>query len=269
MTERTNPRRALFGALTLAYNQEEYLEAMLRGIAPHCARLYVMHSQVPFTRYNPQARGEFTRADRTAEILARLQRELPHLAVRTGEWACEDDMRNAGLDAAMADGLDYLMVVDADEFYRDGVVPAVQRSVLALPEADSWWCRTVVPFKRCDYVIDRDDEYLPVAVRLDPAIRFTNRRIPAGRRARLPQELAFFNMGFLLPDARMYEKTRTWSHAHQLPGRWFEEKWLGWSPATRNLHTRVPELWPRCRPFHPAALPQSLAGHPLVRLPGA
>ena len=257
--------RARFASLTLAYNQEDYIESCLRTLAGQCGAMFVMYSEQPFDGYNPNARRECTRLDSTPTILHRLAREYAHLHVIKGTWSLEDDMRNDGLTAARCAGFDHLFVLDADEFLIDGSWERLRRFVLDRAESESWWCRMRTPFKSIDYVIDRDDEYLPVAVRLTEEVRFVNRRIPSGRRLRLPKELICFNMGYVLSDDRMLEKTRTWSHAHQLPPNWYQQKWLNWTPGTRDLHTREPALWPQTRQRASEALPSVLKGHPLAR----
>ncbi len=254
-----------FASLTLAYNQEDYLEYCLRSIAPFAGTLFVMFSKRPWVRYNPVARQEFQRLDNTGRILARLQADLPHLRVITGEWDCEEDMRNEGLAAAREAGYDFLLVVDADEFYRGNDLALIQVWALHVPVADSWWCRMCFPFKYCDYVVDKQDHYLPVVIRTQSDVKFVNRRILDGRRGRLPQRFVCFNMGFVLSDSRMYEKIRTYGHAHELPERWFEEKWLAWTPDTKNLHTRTPHSWPGTHKYDPRGYPEILKGHPLLR----
>ncbi|HKP77038.1 MAG TPA: hypothetical protein VJT67_16015 [Longimicrobiaceae bacterium] len=252
------------GSLTLAYHQADYLELSLRELAPQVDVMYVMYATEPFTAYNPAARHETFADDGTGAILQRLGAELPHLRVLSGRWACEEEMRNAGLDAARRDGLSVLFVVDADEFFAEGTFGRA-RSLIARDDVSGCWSmRMRVPFRRPDRVIDRDDEYLPLAVRIAPEIRFERRRLPNVTRVALPETVTCYNMGFLLPDARMYEKTRTWSHGNQLPARWFEEKWLGWTPQTTDLHTRVPPLWPCTRAHDPERYPRALRGHPLV-----
>jgi hypothetical protein len=254
-----------FASLTLAYHQREYLEWSLRAVAPHVETMYVMYTDVPFTEYNPGAREEAFPDDGTRDILARLECELPHLRVLSGTWAAEEGMRNDGLRAAAGEGYDTLLIVDADEFFHDGALGEATKLIAADAETDCWSMHMRVPFRFADYVIDRDDELLPLAIRIRDGVCFERRRIPNVPRLALPASITCFNLGFVLSDERMFEKTRTWSHSNQLPSRWFEEKWLGWTPETTDLHTRVPPLWPRTRRIDPAALPASLVGHPLLR----
>jgi hypothetical protein len=254
-----------FASLTLAYHQRDYLELSLRAVAPHVETMYVMYSDLPFTEYNPGARDEAFRDDGTRDILSRLERELPHLRVLSGTWPGEGEMRNDGLHAAAAEGHDRLLVIDADEFFHDGVLGEATKLIAADAETDCWSMHMRVPFRFADYVIDRDDERLPLALRIRDGVCFQRRRIPNVSRVDLPSFVTCFNLGFVLSDERMYEKTRTWSHSNQIPHRWFEEKWLGWTPETTDLHTRMPPLWPRTRRIDPADLPAPLAGHPLLR----
>jgi hypothetical protein len=248
-------------SLTLAYNQEDYIEACIRALAPECGAMYVMYSLVPFDGYNPNARLQSARVDDTGQILDQLRAEFSHLHVIRGEWSYEDEMRNEGLAAARTAGFSHLLVVDADEFMIDGGWDDLRQFVSDFPDADSWWCKMRVPFKSVDWIVDREVEFLPLVVRVGDGVSFNNRRIPTGRRQRLPEHILCFNMGFVLGDSRMLEKTRTWSHAHQLPRDWYLEKWLNWTPETTNLHTRDPKLWPRVRPFGAEFLPSALQGH--------
>jgi hypothetical protein len=267
LSVRVLPAGERFISLTLAYNQQDYIEDCLRSLAPSCDAMIVMHSEVPFTRYNPNARRESFIPDATGSILSRLEREFHHLLVIHGDWASEEDMRNAGLVNARRLAARYLLIVDADEFYNSGDLLKAQLHIASHPGYDSWWCRMRVPFKYHNYVVNRENEYLPVALNLAGRATFTNRRIPDGTRLGLPPEISCFNMGFVLPDERMFEKTRTWSHFRELPPLWYLEKWLGWTPSTRNLHTRVPELWPSTRLFNPRDLPEVLRSHSLATTP--
>lgn len=260
------PLKHRIASLTLAYNQGDYIEHCLRGLARSAGALFVMFSERPWTRYNPSARTEFYQTDNTWQILTRLQSELPHLRVIPGEWDCEEDMRNQGLAAARESGFEFLLIADADEFYHDHDLVRIQESLVNDPESDSWWCRMRMPFKYCDYVIVEKDHYLPVVARTREGVKFVNRRLPDGRRSHLPADLVCFNMGFVLPDDRMYEKMRTYSHAHEIVEGWFEDTWLPWTPSSKDLHPREPSRWPCVTRCDPRDYPEILRGHPLLRL---
>ena len=125
--------RSRFASLTLAYNQGDYIESCLRELAPHTGASFVMYSDRPFTRYNPDARREYSRVDGTRHILRRLEVEFPHLRVIEGVWDDEQEMRDAGHAAALAEGFEYLLIVDADEFYRRGDLASVTKLVADVP----------------------------------------------------------------------------------------------------------------------------------------
>jgi hypothetical protein len=259
------PLKPRIASLTLAYNQGDYIEYCLKGLARSVGALLVMFSERPWTTYNPSARKEFHQVDNTRQILTRLQSELPHLRVIAGEWDCEEDMRNRGLAVARELGFELLLIVDADEFYHEDDLARIQELLVDTPESDGWWCRMRVPFKYCDYVIVEEDHYLPVVVRTREGVKFVNRRLPDGRRIKLPADLVCYNMGFVLPDDRMYEKMRTYGHAHEVVEGWFEEKWLPWTPDAKDLHPREPRRWPCVTRCDPRDYPEILQGHPLLR----
>ena len=115
-----------FGALVLAYKQEDYLAYCLRALAPHVERVVVLFTDRPWVVYNSRARTTFTTPDRSREILDALQAELPNLCVTTGIWGSEVSMRNDGLRALGAAGMDVCVIIDADEVYPDGGLDALK-----------------------------------------------------------------------------------------------------------------------------------------------
>ena len=91
-------RRPLrFGALVLAYRQVAYLSWCLRALAPHVDHVVVLHSETPFSAYNPKAPSEFGGPDGSRQVLDDLTERLSNLHVIDGVWEAEEPMRDAGL----------------------------------------------------------------------------------------------------------------------------------------------------------------------------
>lgn len=252
------------GAVVLAYNQEEYVGHCLRALLPCVDHVVALLPDAPFVRYNPNARAEFSRTDATPEILAGLAREFDGLSVVEGRWDDEPAMRNAGLAHLRERGVEVCLSVDADEFYPEGgiarLLQAVERD--ATP-GNVYFAR----YHTCYRTFLRrvvSDHRMAVAVHLTEDTFFPRRRRATGQRVDLPDEHYFWNMGYVLSDARMWEKIRTWSHAHEVLEGWWKEKWLGFTPETRDLFRKEPaSRWPCTVPVDPAELPEILRGHPL------
>jgi len=251
------------GAIVLAYNQQEYLGYCLRALLPCVDHVVALLPDAPFVRYNPDARREFTSLDATPRILAELDAEFDGLTVVEGRWDGEPEMRNEGLGRLRELGVEVCLSVDADEFYPDG---GVER-LLAAVEADAspgavYYAR----YHTCYRTFQRrvvSDHRMAVAVHLVDDTHFPRRRTATGERRDLGDDHFFWNMGYVLSDERMWEKIRTWSHAHEVLDGWWRDKWLGFTPETRDLFRKEPaSRWPCTVPVDPRELPAILHDHP-------
>jgi hypothetical protein len=104
---------------------------------------------------------------------------------------------------------------------------------------------------------------MAAAVHLAPDTHFPQRRRASGPRRDLPDEIFFWHLGYVLSDERMWEKIRTFAHADEILPGWYEEKWLAWTPHTRDLFRKQPaSRWPRTHRIDPRQLPGILHRHP-------
>lgn len=257
-------RRPLrFGALVLAYRQVAYLSWCLRALAPHVDHVVVLHSETPFSAYNPKAPSEFGGPDGSRQVLDDLTERLSNLHVIDGVWEAEEPMRDAGLAELRRLGCGVCLIVDADELWPEGGLASLKEEISARRHKGAvFLARHRTCFKRLDYVVEAPQRRLPVAVHLDRSTRFVDRRFPSGPRLDLDPSLHFWHLGYVLDDARMWEKIRTFSHAHEVVKDWYQEKWLGWTPTTRDLGRRDPSRWPSTRRIDPRRLPAILHDHP-------
>ena len=257
-----NPLRT--GAMVLAYKQEEYVAYCLRALAPCVENVVVLQSDVPFVAYNREAREQFTAKDGTREILRELECELTNVTVVDGVWDSEPEARNAGLRHLRSLDMQVCLIVDADEVYPAGTLSRLREAIEAADSPGSvFYARYVTCYKRFDYVV-RSDHRLAVAVHLNEHTTFDRRpRRPLGPRRDLPPDVYFWHLGYVLSDERMWEKINTFGHASEIVPGWFERKWLGWSPDTRDLFRKHPEdRWPYTIRIDPSTLPEILHSHP-------
>jgi hypothetical protein len=257
-------KRLRFGALVLAYNQEDYLGYCIRALAPHVDAIAVAHSDAPWTAYNPHARSEFATPDGTRDILDSLASEIDNLGIVTGLWNTEEAMRNAGLDLLRQAGMDVCLIVDADEFYPESGIARLRDHIERENDPGRVYFGAYrACYKRFDYIVESDHHRVPVAVHLDADTTFLLRRLPSGHSSHVPDPFYFWHLGYVLSDQRMWEKLHTFGHAHEVVPRWFEEKWLNWTPSTRDLFRKEPRSrWPRTLKIDPSTLPAILHAHP-------
>ena len=256
------------GALILGYRQIDYIEYCINAIRPFVDRIVVMHSDLPWTKYNANSRSEFGGDDGTKEVLYRLAKRCLKLNIIEGIWDIEEDMRNEGVEWLERMDLDWLLVVDADEFYPDGTLTKLRKEVTSNSQQYSkgcLWAGRINHYRRFDYIIDQKLEgwdRIEVLFKLKGGIKFVDRRIVGAPRIDLPESFYFHHFGFVLSDDRMWEKLHTWGHAHEVLPCWYRSKWKEWMPETRGLCKRVPGRWAATRKFDIEKLPTVLHDHP-------
>jgi hypothetical protein len=266
--------RLRFGAIVLAYKQEDYISYCLRELSAHVDYIVVLFSERPWIAYNRNARGDFTLPDNTRELLAALQCELPNLAVVEGVWDSEEEMRNEGLQVLRRVGMQVCLMVDADEFYPEHGLQDLRVEIERVNAPGTvYFARYLACFRRFDYVVETRYQRLngdgeaphraPVAVHLNAQTAFRRHRQPLQQERDLPESIFFWHMGYVLSDRRMWEKLNTFGHAQELVPGWFEEKWLRWTPQTQDLFFKTPpSRWPRTIKIDPRRLPKILHAHP-------
>lgn len=263
-----------FGAIVLAYKQEDYIAYCLRALAPRVECVAVLFTERPWVAYNSHARTTFTAPDRSREILDGLRSELPNLRVVHGTWGSEEEMRTDGLHALRGAGMDVCVIIDADEIYPEGGLETLKAEIVRhnVP-GTAYYVRYEACFRRFDYVVETRYQRpngggasvhrAPAAVHLAPHTRFYRHRNPSGAVVELPESLFFWHFGYVLSDERMWEKIHTFGHAREIVPRWFEDKWLQWTPETCDLFFKdPPSRWPRTIKMAASSLPRILHQHP-------
>jgi hypothetical protein len=157
-------------------------------------------------------------------------------------------MRNACFDRAKAEGFDWLITQDADEFYQEKSWQRI-RDILLRSTSEEHFSTTWYNFwKSSHYVLLGADGAIKqtnagFAIRCRPNLKFTRQRLTNAAYSRVI-DCPCYHYGYVLNDVEMLEKISTWSHAHEFNiNRWFRHKWLNWNEGTRNLHPTDPAGW--------------------------
>src|SRR2546430_1256036 len=103
-----------FAAHVLMFNCDQFILRMIDNCAPFVEKIFVAYSEIPWT-YNPNARGKYKNP--THKELLQKSKHLSKIELIEGVWERDEEQRNACLDRARAEGFDYLIIQDADEFY--------------------------------------------------------------------------------------------------------------------------------------------------------
>lgn len=242
-------------AQILSYNVNRFIESCIEHSIDFIDQIYIAHSELPWG-YNQEARE--TKINPTTldmlKSVAKLHENCSKITIISGDWLTEESMRNDCLKAAISDGADWLLILDADEFYTPQSWHQIRDKLNSSPNSNHFNSTWYNYWKSPQYVIQ--DKFGSIkqtnasfALRCKTDSYFVNKRIPSPS---IDGTLDFpcHHFGYVMSNEEMEEKIRTWGHSTEFNHRaWLELKWLGWNPNTRFLHPVTPNDWVRAVRF--------------------
>jgi hypothetical protein len=233
-----------FATHLLLYNQDKWILKNIEMIAPFVDKIYVAWSEFPWT-YNPNARSKFKNTS-NPEIL----KQSPFydkIKLIEGNWNLDEDQRNACLNTAKQDGMDYLLIIDADEFYFINDIKNMLHDIKNNPDYDYYITPWLCFWKSFQYVVQSQNNGIignpEIAVNLNKNLTFVRSRRANGNKIKQLNYLCY-HASYVLSDEECWSKINTWSHAHQFePINWFNNKWKNWNLNTTNLHPSCFSAW--------------------------
>lgn len=231
-------------AHVLAYNVTRFLKPVLENLEPHVDKIYIAYSELPFgyiessrqTRRNPTTIADIKAASSSNKI-----------EIVTGDWPTEDGMRNTCLEKARADGFDWFLIQDADEFYSDNSWKEIKR-ILLTNKSDDHFITTWYNFWKSSHFVLTDlngnikGANAGFAIRCKSNIKFTDRRVCNYSYKKII-DTPCHHYSYVMTNEEMAEKIATWSHAHQVFSKsWYKVKWLNWNENTRWLNPVFPTV---------------------------
>lgn len=247
-----------FAAHILMFDVEPFILRAIDNCAPHVEKIYIAYSDKPWI-YNVQARENFINP--TGLSLLEKSPWLHKIEIIKGNWEREEDQRNACLDKAVKDGIDFLIIHDADEFYTAGNYKANIETIDNNNEYQCFKTPMCSFWKNTSWIIESKGSQIvgspEFAINCGAGVRFTRARINSAQSVMMLDGLCY-HLSFVRSDQDMLTKLSTWGHSHQLDRqKWYIEKWLHWYPEKKNLHPVSPSAWERAAPFT-GELPASL-----------
>jgi hypothetical protein len=234
------------GVQVLLYNVDRFILPMIDNCAPYVDRIYATWSPVPWNAYNSAARERFR--NKTSPDIVGASPHRDKIVLIRGEWRDEASQRNAALERARADDMDFLIVQDADEFYRPADYLANIRFLEQHRDATYFRGRWYVFWKSTEWVLRYPSEKSILsnnenfAVNCRKPVQFTQLRgVDADWRLAPVVPGPCYHLSWLYSDEEVWEKISTWGHANQVRAReWFDTKWRGWRPSSRCLSPASP-----------------------------
>jgi hypothetical protein len=240
----------------LLFGQDKWIMKNIENSYPHVDKIYVSHSVEPWI-YNSSARNQYTDNFDLNIILESKFNDKVELIL--GKWDTEEEQRNSCVDAANRDGMDYLIIHDADEFYFHDQFKKIINYIKENPDYDyykiAWYCF----WKSFNYILlDADGHqiagYPEFAINLKRGVRFESKRRPNKRNNILTITESTgicYHGSYVLTNEELLQKINTWGHTNDFNKEfWYSEKWLKWTPDMINLHLVSPSAWSKAVNFN-------------------
>lgn len=209
------------GIMTIAYNEERFIGACIKQFSHTGLEHLVLISLNPWN-------GASFKPDRTNDIASNLGAE-----VVVGDWDTEAHQRNYGLNYFKDRGCDWVLIVDADEYYSPESIAklsySLEQDVEAIVANDM-----VVYWKDIDHVVTPRQEDRPIV-----AIR-PNQHFIIGRNSFSnigETEATLHHLSYVRDDDGMYKKIMSFTHATDFDTKeWYDRVWLNWDESSTDLH---------------------------------
>ncbi len=225
-------------AHVLAYNVNGFIKPVLENLEPNVDKIYVAHAERPFG-YIEKSRQTLRNPTSIADI--RAASSSNKVEIISGDWTTEEDMRNECLVKARADGFDWFLIQDADEFYPESSWKQIKR-VLHENKTDNHFVTTWYNFWKSSHFVLMDmngsikGTNAGFAIRCASDVKFIDRRLCNNQLAKII-DCPCYHYSYVMSDKEMAEKIATWSHAHQMySSSWYTYKWLNWSESSKWLN---------------------------------
>lgn len=250
-----------FAVHVLMFDCEQFILRMIENCAPFVEKIYVAYSELPWT-YNPDARKRYK--NMTDKDILKKSIYFDKIELIEGVWEKEEDQRNTCLEKARADGFDYLIIHDADEFYAEEDYRRNLNDIRKNPNYDVYVTPWISFWKNLGYVVESKEGsiivgYPQFAVNCKSNVKFGWARKPDSNKTYQLSGLCY-HLSYAMNDEQLHRKINTWGHSHQFNSElWYRCKWLNWNESTKNLHPVSPNTWKRAIKFS-GKLPEVLIG---------
>lgn len=244
-----------FATHVLLFGQDKWIMRNIANAYPHVNKIYIAYSELPWT-YNPNARNLYKNSFDLNII--RNSEFADKIHIIEGLWDDEEAQRNACAEQAAKDGMEYLIIHDADEFYFHEDFENLKRYINNNPTADYYKVGWLCFWKSFNYVLLTPNGqpicgYPEFAINLKNGVRFQSKRRPdRSKFLIIPTEHgACYHGSYVLTNEELLQKINSWGHTNDFDKeKWYNEKWLKWNENTLNLHLVTPNDWSKAKKYN-------------------
>ncbi len=209
------------------FNVTRFILATLENCGPYVERIYLTRSELPW-RYNIAFRDIVRNPTPASIIDASPWRDK--ITLIESEWATEEEQRNESLRRARADGMDFMIIQDADEYYLDSEYQQALAYIAAHPDYDFYKVKSYVFWKSTKYIIKNrygqpyDEDLKPFAINCRSEVGFAHLRGIDETKWRICPELLnaeCYHLSWVMSDEELLTKLSVWGHTNDFD-------WLTW-----------------------------------------
>ena len=242
-----------FATHIVLFGQDKWIMRNIENAYPHVDRIYIAYSEKPWS-YNPTARNVYKNSFDLNII--KQSEYIDKITIIEGDWITEEAQRNACVDKAKADGMDYLMIHDADEFYFHDDFELMKIFIINNPSYDVYTCGWISFWKTFKYItvsqtFNKIIGNPQIFINIKRNIGFQRKRCPNSNHIINIPDVICYHASYVLTDAELQEKLKTWGHHNDFNvDAWYNNIWLKWTPDMINMHPVNPPAWYKAIEFN-------------------
>lgn len=244
----------IFATYLMTFDQDKWIMRNLENAYPHVDKIYVMHSKLPWG-YKPDAREKYVN---TFDLnIINQSPYIDKITIIEGDWLSDTEQRNYCLQWAKKDGVDYLMVHDADEFYFHKDFEKIINYVKNNRLIDVFAIDLYAFWKSFKYIlIDPQRGKIggtnQTIINLHTIEKYDYiRDVRVECNYMIIPDVICYHGSYVLTNEEVYKKINSTSHSNDYDGeKWYKEVWLPWTLDSKNLHPIWPWCWDHCEIFN-------------------
>ena len=158
------------------------------------------------------------------------------------EWPGQAEQFNYGLELLESEGIDWALIVDADEFYTPedigrlvGQIRNTDYDAILATHMDVYW-------KTPEYKVIPDQNDMPV-IAIKTSKRFKNKREVEDTviTTNAHRAVTLHHLSYVRTDKGMKKKIDSFEHSGEFDReQWYNDVWIWWNPDAKFLHPTVP-----------------------------
>jgi len=242
-----------FATHIVLFGQDKWILKNIENAYPHVDKIYIAYGEKPWG-YNPTARSTYKNSFDLN--LIKNSKYIDKIHIVEGDWLTEESQRNTCVDLAKEEGIDYLMIHDADEFYFHDDFEQMKMFITDNPNYDIYTCGWISFWKSFKYVTVANLSsnivgHPQIFINVKNGVRFERKRKPTGSQIINIPDVICYHASYVLTDVELQEKLKTWGHHNDFNiDAWYNNIWLKWTPEMINMHPVNPSVWYKAIEFN-------------------